>query len=230
MSKGLRRMQHIAVLATLLACVCQYALIGYQFDKFAVKSEVRTTLASLHTPKEAIPEKTTEAFNMSMLFSLEQGSLCPELAAASKFFLKMQPPPTNIVMVQLVGKWKDPVQEQIMKKVFQHNAKMCENTLGIPAIAITEPPSTINKNTLKPAFWKMLAVKETCLTGNYDVVWFLDGDIIITNPHIPPGGYMELSPPFQPELGPFDWIGSFGSQHWNLHDQLQISNSPRFPG
>jgi hypothetical protein len=129
------------------------------------------------------------SLDASSLLSLEQGSQCPELMAASRFALSTKKPPSfNMTMLQLVGQWSNPEHQKTMEKAFQHNRKLCNDNFGMSAYSITEAPANFfgqnSTNTTSPAFWKMLAIRDTCNAGS-DVVWFLDADILLTDSTYP---------------------------------------------
>lgn len=124
-------------------------------------------------------------------------SCCPELAAASRFAMSYGLPPIRMAMIQLVGKWKTENETRLAESVFAQNEQICQN-LGIDATPVRN--STKHNETRSPAFWKMNAIHETCSTGLYDVVWFMDGDIILTERIIPVHALWSYHLSFNPSL------------------------------
>lgn len=125
-------------------------------------------------------------------------SFCPELAAASRFAMSYGLPPIKMAMIQLVGKWKTENETRLAERVFAQNEQICKN-LGIDEV-IPVRNSTKHNETRSPAFWKMSAIHETCSTSLYDVVWFMDGDIILTERIIPAHALWSYHLSFNPFL------------------------------
>mmetsp|Transcript_12553 Transcript_12553/g.20910 ORF Transcript_12553/g.20910 Transcript_12553/m.20910 type:complete len:119 (+) Transcript_12553:438-794(+) len=107
---------------------------------------------------------------------LESNSRCPELVAASRFALQYGLPPIKMFAIQLLGKWAEKASTAVTRQLYEHNQVVCRK-LGIETLAVTD----YNHDSRKPPFWKMNLIRDACQTGEYDAVWFLDGDVLLTN-------------------------------------------------
>jgi hypothetical protein len=113
-------------------------------------------------------------------------ALCPELASAYEYYLKNHHgTDLSVAMVQLVGKWSEMNMTQLMRHVFQHNARLVRHHKyrAIPIVKVPDGQLLFPENELNsPSFWKMQAVRNVCLDLKPDIVWFLDGDVVLMNP------------------------------------------------
>jgi len=116
---------------------------------------------------------------------------CRELIEGAEFVLNMSKPPSwKLHMIQLVGKYSDPLDTESMERNFRHNSDML-HPHSITSSPIREPTSAdlvSNNHPLSPAFWKMDAIRHYCTNGttdghSYDLVFFLDGDTCIMDPY-----------------------------------------------
>jgi hypothetical protein len=160
-------------------------------DRFLLR-QTRQTFATIQkdvTPR-IVSDKTNNQTNndLQLLPSFNVSTaLCPELLRAAQYMIhhhsSQSQPPLSVTLLQLVGTWNDLEAIQTMQTVFDHNAAMAARH-GFRAHAITNQN---NKNNLTrhPAFTKMTAIREYCLTNTKtDLVWFLDGDVVIMNPWV----------------------------------------------
>jgi hypothetical protein len=127
----------------------------------------------------------------ALVYGKEYGG-CPEIIAAiehhDNFILsskRPRQPPPNVTMLQLVGKWdNDAKMERLFNEIFEQNAKLARRH-GYGAQQIVEAPRGVGYGRVGsiPAYWKMAAILETCQADPLiDVVWFLDGDIVVVDP------------------------------------------------
>jgi len=123
------------------------------------------------------------------------GSPCPELSAASRFALKYDMPPVKMAMLQLVGSWQDSSQGDLLERVYQENSNIVAG-LGIDPI----PLRTKEDDSRTPAFWKMRAILDVCQLQQYELVWFLDGDVLLTQRVIPIQALWFYHSSFDPSL------------------------------
>lgn len=115
--------------------------------------------------------------------SKDQGK-CPELIEAAKFVVQQEQNSFEwrVGMIQLVGSWETQEDEDVMYRVFDHNARVLERH-GIPSIPISQPINPAHAS-IPPAYWKVDAVLHHCSTGNNpEILWFLDGDALVMDPH-----------------------------------------------
>ena len=114
---------------------------------------------------------------------------CPELVAATNFMRKRKrlnndnSNRPNITMVQLVGQWGDANTTHTNNHIFEHNAKLARRH-GYRAKKVTSAPRGITRpyHRNNPAYWKIPAVLEACQDSRTDLVWFIDGDMVIVDP------------------------------------------------
>ena len=95
----------------------------------------------------------------------------------------------KVKMIQLVGEWKDNRTGKIMEQVFRHNQRMLIPH-GIESVAISQPPTDFmdtfpdnQADHMQPPFWKMGIMHEQCQENDVDLLWYLDGDTLIMDPH-----------------------------------------------
>jgi galactosyl transferase GMA12/MNN10 family len=128
---------------------------------------------------------TVEEFQREDVYDYSD-ALCPELASAYEYYLKKSPAAElSVAMVQLVGNWSEVKTTQLMRDIFQHNARLVRrhNYHVIPIEKIPHGQLLFPKDELNsPPFWKMQAIRNVCREINPDIVWFLDGDIVLMNP------------------------------------------------
>lgn len=183
------------------------AIVSLSFDELVQQnfSSLQSSLAVQTKKSKSTTNHSLQdsELDISTLISMERGRLCPELMAATRFMVMHKNlPKLRMAMIQLVGQWEDENQGSLMMQAFEHNRKVCEDILNIPSSPILEPPKEFNNtnDTSSPAFWKMLAVKEKCVAGDSDVVLFLDGDVIITDPSMPVEALWHFYAHFNPTM------------------------------
>jgi hypothetical protein len=110
------------------------------------------------------------------------GSICPGLLQAAysivnstKSYSKLK-----VLMMQMEGNWSDSEVSQVYHLVYLHNARVAHR-LGYSSVSIT---NTSSYDCRVPAYAKILAIKEYCMSGEYDLAWFIDGDVVLMNPDI----------------------------------------------
>jgi hypothetical protein len=114
---------------------------------------------------------------------LYEGPICPGMLEVSKniinstrIFEKLR-----VLMLQMEGTWNDEPETGIINHlVYLHNARMATR-MGYSSETITD---TLRWDSREAPYAKAPAVKEYCLSGEFDLVWFLDGDVLLMNPHI----------------------------------------------
>jgi hypothetical protein len=114
---------------------------------------------------------------------LYDGPICPSLLkiAGSTVSQSTPFPKTNVTMMQLEGAWRDNETAAIYHRIYQHNAKVSRRH-GYHPVSITNT----SRWSDHPAFAKILAIRDYCVEQhNTELVWFLDGDIVLMNPLIP---------------------------------------------
>lgn len=114
-------------------------------------------------------------------------AVCPELHKAIQYIadLPSPPPALNVSILQLVGSWNDNYTSGVMQTVFEHNANLVATRFGFGSKAVTNLTECMGRSeTVHPAFCKILAVREYCIESDYDLVWFLDGDVVLMNPQL----------------------------------------------
>jgi hypothetical protein len=110
------------------------------------------------------------------------GPLCPGLLKAAHFIANstIQYPKLNVTMFQLVGSWSDNETRDVYQNVYNHNVRVGTRH-GYTPTAVTNT----SKWARHPAFAKVLALRDYCLKEQSDLIWFLDGDVVLMNPYIP---------------------------------------------
>jgi hypothetical protein len=130
---------------------------------------------------------STRSNNTVKIPDSSETALCPELHRAIQFIAELptSPPELNISILQLVGSWDDNYTSGIMQTVFDHNAHMVSKHFGFGSKAVTNLTECMSRiETSHPAFCKILAVRDYCVESNNDLVWFLDGDVVLMNPTV----------------------------------------------
>jgi hypothetical protein len=113
--------------------------------------------------------------------------VCPELMAAARFSAESLDMPIryNISMMQLIGtyrlgsgRWLKDNSSQVRDEVFRSNQALLQRQ-GIDSVkALTRRP-VLTTGMATPNFWKMEAMWEECQSGDRDLVWLLDADVVL---------------------------------------------------
>lgn len=89
-------------------------------------------------------------------------------------------PKPNVTMLQLVGSWPKNDTAAVYERVHQHNVRIVSRH-GYTTIAVTNTTLWASH----PAYAKMNAIRDQCDNQQAELVWFLDGDVVLMNHYIP---------------------------------------------
>jgi hypothetical protein len=153
------------------------------------------SVSSTLPPKQSeIPESFRPNVNVTELMLKQvqdqynvSTCVCPELMAAAKFSAESLDLPIryNISMMQLIGTYRlgngrrmkdntTPVRETI----FRANQALLQRQGIDSAKALTRRP-VLTTGMATPNFWKIEAMWEECQSGDRDLVWLLDADVVL---------------------------------------------------
>jgi hypothetical protein len=86
-----------------------------------------------------------------------------------------------MTMLQLVGSWSNNVTANVYERVHQHNVRIAARHGYYHTIGITNTTRWASH----PAYAKSMATHDQCVNEHAELVWFLDGDVVLMNPYIP---------------------------------------------
>jgi hypothetical protein len=136
-----------------------------------------------------IQARNQSIIQISNVPSQRNDVLCPGLLSAAHYVVNTSEilRPLKVVLLQQMGSWKDGESQAVFNDVFESNSRIAVHHGYISKSLTNKTRSDKVENddrVLHPAFRKIKAVQEACEADHPDLVWFLDGDVVITNPFV----------------------------------------------